>query len=71
MEKREIKFWMASDNSKGQYYTAETDLTDIIDIAYKYGRAESGEIIQFNGESVGWDSQYSKYRKQLSDGRWQ
>lgn len=66
-----IKFWMASDDTKGQHYEVDTDLTDIIDIAYKFGRAEQGEIIQYNGETVGWDSQYKKYRRQLTDGRWQ
>jgi hypothetical protein len=70
-KERKIKFWMASDNTKGQEYTADTNLTDIIDIAYKFGRAESNEIIERNGERAGWDSQYRKYRRQLSDGRWQ
>jgi hypothetical protein len=66
----EITFWMASDNTYGQHYTVTTDLTDIIDIAYKYGRAEQGEIIEYNGQRAGWDSQYRKYRRQLDDGRW-
>lgn len=68
---KEIKFWRASDSTKGQHYTVETDLTDIIDIAYKYGRAETGEIIEYNGERAGWDNQYKKYRRQLENGRWQ
>jgi hypothetical protein len=70
-EMREITFWMASDNTRGQNYTTETDLTDIIDIAYKFGRAEPNEIIECNGERAGWDGQYKKYRRQLPDGRWQ
>lgn len=68
---KEIKFWMASDNTHGQHYTVSTDLTNIVDIAYKYGRAETGEIIEYNGERAGWDSQCRKYRRQLEDGRWQ
>jgi len=68
---REITFWMASDNTQGQLYTATTDLTNIVDIAKKFGRAEAGEIIEYNGERAGWDSQYKKYRRQLDDGRWQ
>lgn len=65
------QIWIASDNTYGRHHEVETDLTDIIDIAYKFGRADSGEIVQCDGETAGWDSQYRKYRKQLEDGRWQ
>jgi hypothetical protein len=63
--------WIASDNTRGQHYTVETDLTDIVDIAYKYGRAETGEIVQCDGETAGWDDSSRKYRRQLPDGRWE
>jgi hypothetical protein len=66
-----IRIWMASDTTHGQHYEVDTDLTDIIDIAYKFGRAEQGEIVSYNGETAGWDSQYRKYRRQLDNGRWQ
>jgi hypothetical protein len=65
-----LKLWIASDTTKGSRHTVDTDLTDIIEIAYKFGRGESGELVQCNGETAGWDSQYRKYRRQLSNGRW-
>ncbi|WP_245157128.1 hypothetical protein [Anaerovorax sp. IOR16] len=62
--KKEIKFWMSSDNTRGDNYTVETDSTDVIDIAYEFGRAESGEVIELeDGQRAMWDSQYRKYRK--------
>ena len=66
----EKTIWIASDNTRGQHYTVDTELTDIVKIAEKYGRAETGEIVQCDSETAGWDSQYRKYRRKLSDGRW-
>jgi hypothetical protein len=62
--------WIALDFSRGQHYEIDTDLTDIVKIAYKYGRAETGEVVSCDGDVAGWDSQYSKYRKQQVDGSW-
>lgn len=64
----EKTIWIASDNTRGQHYTVDTDLTDIVDIAYKYGRAESGEIVQCDGETAGWNGR--EYVRQRIDGRW-
>lgn len=70
-----MKIWIASDSTRGQYYMIpETpEQLDPIAVAYKYGRAEFGEIISIwydeNDESprladadVYWDSRYNKYR---------
>lgn len=46
-----MKLWIASDNTHGTMYDADEFFTndgkkaDPISIAYKYGRAETGEII--------------------------
>lgn len=63
--------WIASDCTRGRHLEVETELTDIIDIAYEYGRAETGEVVSCEGKTAGWDSQYRKYRRQMDDGRWQ
>lgn len=68
-----IKIWIASDSSHGAEYTAETDTLDIVEIAYKYGRAESGEIVTLieidgtetdvcNRPTAFWDDQYHNYK---------
>jgi hypothetical protein len=73
-----IKIWIASDSSYGAEYTAETDTLDIIEIAYKYGRAESGEsvtLIEIDGVATDipnrpiahWDSQHRKYNRAASN----
>jgi hypothetical protein len=71
-----MKIWIASDCTRGQYYTIpETrEQLDPIAVAYKYGRAEFGEIISIyydeNDETprlpdadVYWDSIRREYRK--------
>lgn len=71
---KNVKIGIASDSSNYNTYTADTDSTDIIDIAYKFGRAESGERVDllateghdFDADAVlsaYWDSQYRKYRR--------
>ena len=68
-----MRLWIASDNTHGQYYTIpDDDNLSPVEIAYKYGRAESGEIIHiwrgdnsdwFPDAEVYWDSQYREYRE--------
>lgn len=68
-----IKLWIASDTTHGAAYTTETDSLDILDIAYKYGRAESGETVSIteidgvptdilNRPSAYWDGQHKAYK---------
>lgn len=70
--RRNIRIWIASNNTHGAYYTATTDTLDIVQIAQKYGRAESGEIVQLievdgaeleipERETASWNGQYREY----------
>lgn len=67
--------WIASDSTKGADFTIDTDTDNILEIAQKYGRAETGEVVTLSDESgneiatAGWDNQYRKYRKRV-DGCW-
>ena len=65
------KIWIASDSSHGRMLTLDDDKLKPMDIAYKLGHAESGEIIQIwdndntdrePDHRIYWDSQYRKYR---------
>lgn len=71
-----MRLWIASDYTCGAYYTIpETpDQLDPIAVAYKYGRAESGEIVRIWYDNnpapyrdadakVYWDSIVRKYRR--------
>lgn len=67
-----MKIWIASDSTHGGYYTIPDEGLTPIKIAYKYGRAEYGEIINiWNDDNtarlpdaeVYWDSQRREYRK--------
>lgn len=71
-----IVFSMVSDTSHRNTYTAEHDSTDIVDIAQRFGRAESGELVELlsvdgadasrdDMPAAGWDSQYQKYRRRV------
>lgn len=62
------KIWIASDYTRGRYIEVDTEIDDIIELAYKYGRAETGEIVQCDGETAGWNGY--EYVKQRRDGRW-
>ena len=64
-----MKFTIASDNTNYMEYSTEENLKPL-DLAYKYGRAESGETIRIytDGDmdkwpdyTVWWDSIYRKY----------
>lgn len=66
-----MKIWIASDCSRGGYYSIPDEGLTPIEIAYKFGRAEFGEIISiWNDDNterlpdaeVYWDSQFRKYR---------
>jgi len=69
-----VRFGIVSDSSHYNTYTADVESTDIIDIAYKYGRAEFGERVDLLGvdgreidadaiQSAYWDSQRREYRR--------
>lgn len=65
-----MKIWIASDYTNGRMYEVENNGETAIEIANKYGRAESGEIIHiwWNGDTkrmpddeVYWNSKRNKY----------
>lgn len=65
-----MKIWIASDYTNGRMYEVENNGETAIEIANKYGRAESGEIIHIwrNGDTermpddeVYWNSKRNKY----------
>ena len=66
-----MKIWIANDYASGRYLDIPDERLSAVDIAYKYGRAESGEIIwiYYDGNidkladaRAYWDSQYREYR---------
>ena len=64
-----IKVFRASDYTRRvEYEPEEIDKVDLKEIAYRYGHAESGELISVvNADTdeligrVGWNSQYREY----------
>lgn len=63
--------WMASDCTRGAMYDIDAENLSPISIAYRYGRAESGEIIHiWNDDNterdpdhrVMWDAKRREYR---------
>lgn len=73
-----MKIWIASDCTSGRYLEIPDERLSDVDIAYKYGRAEWGEIIHIwhDGDTdkqpdaiVYWDSCYRKYRRHRQDER--
>jgi hypothetical protein len=66
---------ISSDYTKKHTLQIETDSTDILELAAKYGTTEAGGIVELtNGKELiaraGWDGQYRKYRQQAKDGEW-
>ena len=72
-----MKIWIASDYTHGRYLEIPDEHMTPVDIAYKYGRAEGGEIVHiwFDGDVgrlpdaiVYWDSYHRKYQRQTQIG---
>lgn len=66
-----MKIWIASDCTHGRYLDIPDDGLSAVDIAYKYGRAEWGEVVHIfrdgntdkqPDDQVYWDYQRRKYR---------
>lgn len=64
-----MRIWIASDTTRGDYYTIPDQYKDmpIVEIAERFGRCESGEVVSVtrNGviETAGYNQQYNRYRR--------
>lgn len=63
------KLYVVSDNTSTRNYEIEdVEGENILDLAMKYGRGETGEIVDLYEDDTRvarcyWDSQYRKYRR--------
>lgn len=63
------KLYVVSDNTSTRNYEIEdVEGENILDLAMKYGRGETGEVVDLYEDDTRvarcyWDSQYRKYRR--------